>query len=127
MSDRDQSLKCLRPLIPTISQENITSQSEHFQNVTLRPILKWQHDLLIQVFQQYTVQRKNVFHKLSFEKKLEYIENSIRKDLTFRSLLIGIIVGHFTKEEYQIYIHNETELRKRLINMLIERIKSQFR
>ncbi|MFT6321463.1 MAG: hypothetical protein ACJAT4_002393 [Granulosicoccus sp.] len=124
MSNRDQNLKSLRPLIPTISEENVTSDSEHFQNITLRPILKLQHDLLIQIFQQYVIHRKNVFQKLSPEKKLEYIENNIRKDLTFRSLLIGTVVGHFTHEEYQTYAQNETELRKRLINMLIERVKS---
>ncbi len=126
MSKRDQNLKSLRPLIPTISEENITTDSEHFQNVTLRPILKLQDDLLVQIFQQYTIHRKNVFQKLSLEKKIEYIENSIRKDLTFRSLLIGTVVGHFTTEEYQTYTQNETELRKRLINMLIERIKSHW-
>ena len=124
MSNRDQNIKVLRPLIPTISEENITSDSEQFQNKTLRPILKLQHDLLIQIFQQYVIHRKNVFQKLSPEKKLEYIDNSIRKDLNFRNLLIGIVVGHFTIEEFQTYSENENELRKRLINMLIERIKS---
>jgi len=126
MSNRDQNLKSLRPLISTISEENITSDSEHFQNKTLRPILKLQHDLLIQIFQQYTIHRKNVFQKLSPEEKLKYIEKNIRKDLTFRSLLIGTVVGHFTLDEFKIYTQNESELRKRLINMLIERIKSQY-
>jgi len=88
MSDRDQNLKVLRPLIPTISEKNITSDSEQFQNKTLRPILKLQHDLLLQIFQQNVIQRKNIFQKLSPEKKLEYIENNIRKDLTFRSLFL---------------------------------------
>lgn len=125
MSNRDQNLKSLRPLIPTILEENITSDSELFQNKTLRPILKLQHDLLLQIFQQYVIHRKNVFLKLSPEKKLDYIENSIRKDLNFRSLLIGTVVGHFSIEEYQTYNQNENELRKRLINMLIERIKSE--
>lgn len=126
MSNRDQNLKALRPLIPTISEENITSDSEYFQNTTLRPILKLQHDLLMQIFQQYVIHRKNIFPKLSLEEKLNYIENSIRKDLNFRSLLIGIIVGHFSMEEFQTYSKNKNELRKRLINMLIERIRSQY-
>lgn len=126
MSNRDQNLKSLRPLIPTISEENTTSNSEQFQNITLRPILKLQHDLLIQIFQQYTIHRKNVFQKLSPEKKTAYIDNSIRKDLNFRNLMIGTVVGHFTSAEYQAYTLNESELRKRLVNMLIERIKSQF-
>ncbi len=126
MSNRDLNLKALRPLIPNISEEDVTSDSELFQNITLRPILKLQHDLLLQTFQQYVIHRKNVFLKLPPEKKLEYIENSIRKDLNFRSLLIGMIVGHFTIEELNLYSERENELRKRLINMLIERIKSQF-
>ena len=126
MSNRDQNLKALRPLIPIISEKNITSDSEYFQNTTLRPILKLQHDLLLQIFQQYVIHRKSVFQKFSPEKKLEYIENSIRKDLNFRSLLIGIVVGHFSTEEFQAYSENENELRKRLINMLIERIKNQY-
>ena len=83
---------------------------------------KWQ--VLIQIFHQYTIQRKNIYQKLPPEKKLEYIESNIRKDLTFRSLLIGTVIGHFTKKEYETYSQNEPELRKRLINMLIERIKS---
>ena len=124
MFNRDKNLKSLRPLIPTISEKNITSPSEYFQNITLRPILKLQHDLLIQIFHQYTIQRKNIYQKLPPEKKLEYIESNIRKDLTFRSLLIGTVIGHFTKKEYETYSQNEPELRKRMINMLIERIKS---
>lgn len=126
MSNRDQNLQTLRPLIPTISEENITSEAEHFQNKTLRPILKLQHALLIQLFEQYVIQRKNVFPQLPPEKKMSYIEDNIRKDLKFRNLLIGTIIGHFTLQELRLYTHHEAELRKRLINMLIERIKSEY-
>jgi len=124
MANRDQNILQLRPLIPTISEKNITSSAELFQNKTLRPILKLQNDLLIAIFKQYTIQRKNIFPTLSEEKQLEYIENNIRKDLKFRSLLIGTIVGQFTLEEWDLYIQNENELRKRLVNMLVERVKS---
>jgi len=124
MANRDQNILQLRPLIPTISEKNITSSAELFQNKTLRPILKLQNDLLTAIFKQYTIQRKNIFPTLSEEKQLEYIENNIRKDLKFRSLLIGTIVGQFTLEEWDLYIQNENELRKRLVNMLVERIKS---
>jgi len=124
MANRDQNILQLRPLIPTISEKNITSSAELFQNKTLRPILKLQNDLLTAIFKQYTIQRKNIFPTLSEEKQLEYIENNIRKDLKFRSLLIGTIVGQFTLEEWDLYIQNENELRKRLVNMLVERVKS---
>ena len=85
MNQRDNNLLQLRPLIPTITQANVTTLAEQFQNQTLRPILKMQNDLFVAIFQQYTIQRKNVFPTLSPSKKMEYIEQSIRKDLKFRS------------------------------------------
>lgn len=125
MNTRDLNLKNIRPLIPTITEEAVTSPTERFQNQTLRPILKLQNDLLIVIFQQYTIQRKGVFSKLSISKKVEYLEQSLRKDLKFRSLLIGSIVGQFTLEEWKSYVEHENELRKRLISMLIKRLVSQ--
>ena len=126
MATRDQSILNLRPLIPTISEANATTSAEQFQNKTLRPILKLQNDLIHSIFHQYTIQRKNIFPTLSEKKKLEYIENSIRKDLKFRSLMIGCVLGQFTLEEWNLYVQDESELRKRLVNMLVERIKSGF-
>lgn len=125
MNNRDQQLQAARPLIPTITEMAVTTAAELFQNKTLRPILKLQNDLLLHIFKQYNVQRKNVFANLSQEKRMEYIEHSIRKDLKFRNLLIGCVVGQFTLEEYQTYVSDESELRKRMINMLVERIKGQ--
>lgn len=125
MNNRDQNILQLRPLIPTISEKDITSAAELFQNKTLRPILKLQNDLLIAIFKQYTIQRKNIFPTLSEKKKLEYIENGIRKDLKFRSLMIGCIIGQFTLEEWELYIQDENEHRKRLVNMMVKRMKTQ--
>ena len=124
MANRDQNILELRPQIPTILEQNANSSAEQFQNKTLRPILKLQNDLMLSIFQQYTIQRKNVFPTLSEKKKLEYIENAIRKDLKFRNLMIGCIIGQFTLEEWNLYVEDESELRKRLVNMLVERIKS---
>lgn len=107
---------------------NVTSQSskeEAFQNQTLRPILKLQNDLLVQVFINYAVKQKNVFFAFSPEKKLTYIENAVHRDIKFRNSLKGIIIGLFTIDEFLIYIENSSNLNKRMMNMLIERLKSQ--
>lgn len=122
---RDIVLKELRPPIPTIIDKNATSPAELFQNRTLRPILKLQNDLLIAMFQQYIIKRKNVFHKLDKLKQVIYIENSIRKDLKFKNLLIGVITGHFTLEEWTAFTMNEGELMKRMTNLLVQRLTSQ--
>lgn len=106
----------------------VTSQSssdEIFQNQVLRPILKLQNDLFIDVFRNYISKYKNDFYAYSVEKKLAYIENSIQKDIKFRNSLKGIVIGLFTIAEYNEYIKNSSSLNKRMMNMLIERLKSQ--
>jgi hypothetical protein len=124
MKTRDLSILELRGS----SIGNITEQSsseEIFQNKTLRPILKFQNDLFIEVFMNYAVKQKGVFFKLSPDKKMTYIENTIQRDIKFRNSLKGMVIGLFTTEEYNTYIKNSSNLNKRMMNMLIERLKSQ--
>lgn len=102
-----------------------SSTEEAFQNITLRPILKLQNELFIQVFINYAVKQKNTFFLLTPDKKLQYIENAIHKDTKFRNLLKGIIIGFFTVNEFKDYIKNSSNLNKRMMNLLIERLKSQ--
>lgn len=104
---------------------NQSSSDEVFQNQVLRPILKLQNDLFIDVFKNYITKYKNDFYSYSVEKKLAYIENSIHKDIKFRNSLKGIVIGLFTISEYNTYIQNSSSLNKRMMNMLIERLKNQ--
>ena len=103
-----------------------SSAEEAFQNITLRPILKLQNDLFVQVFINYAIKQKSVFFTLTIDKKLSYIENSIHRDIKFRNLLKGMIIGFFTVNEFQDYIKNSSNLNKRMMNLLIERLKSQL-
>lgn len=102
-----------------------SSSDEIFQNQVLRPILKLQNDLFIDVFKNYISKYKNDFYSYTAEKKLAYIENSIHKDIKFRNSLKGIVIGLFTISEYNEYIQNSSSLNKRMMNMLIERLKNQ--
>ena len=102
-----------------------SSNEESFKNKTLRPILKLQNDMFIAVFINYAIKQKNVFFNLTPEKKLAYIENVIQRDIKFRNSLKGIIIGLFTIDEYNEYIQNSSNLNKRMMNLLIERLKSQ--
>ena len=105
---------------------NQSSSEEVFQNKTLRPILKMQNDLFIQVFINYAIKQKNVFFSLTPEKKLMYVENVIQRDIKFRNSLKGMIIALFTLDEYTEYIRISSNLNKRMMNMLIERLKSQM-
>ncbi|PRX55027.1 glyoxalase [Flagellimonas meridianipacifica] len=126
MDSRSSKLLDIRPEIPKARIHDNMSMEEHFQNKTLRPIIKMQNVLLVEVFKNYVRKHKGVFYELSNEKKLSYIEKSIQKDIKFRNSLKGIIIGQFTVEEYTVYITNSSALNKRMMNMVIERLKDQL-
>ena len=123
--NKDEQLLGLRPNIPSIHLTAAISDAEKFQNNTLRPILKWQNETLLYVFQQYFKKRKDVFYELSLPKKKEYIEQCMRKDIRFKNLLTGLIVGHFTEEELKLYFENEKEYSRRIATMLVKRVQDQ--
>ena len=125
METRKEDLIRIRPQIPSAIIYETMSKGEYFQNATLRPVIKLQNSLLIEVFRNYVNKHKGVFYDLTLEKKLGYIENAIQKDIKFRNSLKGIIIGQFTVDEYMTYIENSSALNKRMMNMVIERIKDQ--
>tara|TARA_Y100001933_G_scaffold200353_1_gene201524 strand:- start:32992 stop:33336 length:345 start_codon:yes stop_codon:yes gene_type:complete len=98
---------------------------ERFQNETLRPVIKFQNPLLVEMFKNYVNKHKGAFYELSNEKQLHFIENAIQKDIKFRNALKGMVIGQFTVEEYLGYIKNSSALNKRMMNMVIERLKDQ--
>ena len=124
MTNRDHFITTLRgEALGEINSQ--TSEEEFFQNQTLRPILKIQNELYIEMFKRYILKNKAPFSQYSVDKKLVYIENSILNDNKFRNLLIGTTIGLLKIEEYMLYSKNASALNKRLMTMLIERLKSQ--
>jgi len=126
MQDRTSSLLAIRPNIDTIDKSLKTKDVEAFQNNVLRPILKFQNNLLLQIFIDYANQYKGVFFKLSDHEKLSYIQQALSTNQRLRSLILGTIVGLFTVEDFGYYKLNSSALNKRIITMTIQRLQSQL-
>ncbi|WP_127844172.1 glyoxalase [Psychroflexus aestuariivivens] len=126
MNARDEQLKSIRPEIPNAEIKSRTAEMERFQNLTLRPIAKFQNDILLSIFSNYIEKYKNIFHKLGQNEKLNYIENSLKKDSKFKNLIRGIFIAHFTSEEYKFYSENISSANKRIVNLVKERLQSQM-
>ena len=125
MKTRASILSASRPEIPSAKfLPNMTSE-EFFQNKVLRPIIKFQNDLFIEVFKNYIRKNKNKFYELNVENRLHYIERAIQKDIKFRNSLKGMILGQFTVNEYTEYIKNSSSLNKRMMNLVIKRLQDQ--
>jgi len=122
MDSRQSNLKSIRPEISLATINSKMSNDERFQNLVLRPITTFQDSLLIEVFKNYIDKHKNLFYDLTLEKRINYIENAILKDMKFRNSLKGMIIGLFTTEEYLIYIENSSALNKRMMHIVREHL-----
>ena len=126
MDTRDEALLAIRPNLPNVRFTDGMSKEESFQNKTIRPIAKMQNDLLVAVFKNYIKKHKNVFYNLTIDKRLEYIDNAVQKDIKFRNALKGMLIGLFSIEEYSLYIENSSSLNKRMMNIVKERLKNNM-
>lgn len=126
MNSRDSSLKAIRLEIISNTIKSEMSSEEYFQNSVLRPLIKFQNDLLIAVFLNFINTYKNVFFELSTEKKITYIENALAKDRKLRNSLKNVVIALFTVEEYNSYTTNASALNKRMIGIIKERLISHI-
>ena len=126
MNERSQKLLEIRPLLPNAKIIPGIGKDERFQNSTLRPILKFQNDLLLASFQNYIKKTKNTFYELNIEKRMGFITNALQKDIKYRNSIKGMVIGQFTVAEYEEYILNSSAYNKRIINMVIKRLQDQI-
>lgn len=117
--------KDLRENLSLPTFEN-SSETELFQNNVLRPVLKLQNDIFIQIFRDYAMRKMSDFTSLKNEQKINFTEQSLQKDIALKNTFIGMTIGMLTPEEITVYLSDSKSFNKRIINMLSERIKSQI-
>ena len=122
--NRADKIKACRPHI-ILKESKKTNDEEQFQNEVLRPILKFQNELLIKLFLSNCKTYKINFTEFNSEEKSDYIENIFKKDFKIRTSFIGTVIALFTIEEFEKYSVNQKFYNKRIIQMLIERLKDQ--
>lgn len=116
----------IRPQINSIKNNAETSAVELFQNNTLRPVLKFQNELLLVFYRDSILKHAPIFHSLTILKQEQFIRESMLKNIPVKNVLIGMIIGHFTIEEYPLYLQAEKELKKRIVEMIIQRLQDQL-
>lgn len=112
----------IRPTIKNIGSLENKKPEEKFQNEILRPIIKLQHELLIAFFDNYLIKKKINYTELSKLKKNELIATIFKNDMQFKTQLKGFIIGLLTIDEYKIYQNMATDINKRIIAMIKEKL-----
>lgn len=114
-----------RPNLKNLVLEN-TSEIEKFQNQTLRPIIKMQHDFIIIFFKNCLLNRKIQTKELQEKELLKIIAVFFSKDNKFRNQLLGLIIGNFSLEEFQFYLEYTSEINRRIVQITTQRLRNSI-
>ncbi len=120
--NRDLQLVELRPEIQTAIVQEQTSDLEAFQNKTLRPILKFQHQLLIAYFKKYITEHHGNFSGLEPKAQKSLISNALKNDQSLQQHFRGMVLGMLTLEEFDFFSDHRAELGKRISQMISQRL-----
>ena len=121
---RAELLLALRSEISVADFAN-QSRVEVFQNKTLRPILKFQNELLVSRFLNDSLTQKVAYMKMDLKSQRSYVDQRLKTDKKLQKDMIGMCSGLMTLVEYEAYLEQRSEYNKRIVNMIAERIFSQ--
>ena len=123
---RKETIAALRPDIPSIKRLESMTNIEKFQNDVIRPILKYQHDVIVGYAISKAVDRNSKFPNLIAIEKERYLDKVTLKDSKIKQALNGMVIGLMTIEEMNKYLAIESEYKRRINTMIRERIVSTF-
>lgn len=119
------NIKSLLPVIKFEITESMTD-SELFQNTTLRPILKFQSSGLCRLSLLYCYQMNPSFVSLSATKKRKMLNDLLSGNQALRNHLIGMIISFFDKQEWDFYATKQKEINKRILAMIQVRVLENY-
>jgi len=123
--NRSEKLLSCRPKI-LIDDAKKSTPEEDFQNRVIRPILKFQNDLFLQMFVRTCERYKINFEALTKQEQEAHIDRLFQKDVKFKAVFTGAVISLFTVEEYEVYAAQQNHFNKRITQMLLERLKDQM-
>ena len=126
ISLRDKNIVLLRPKVNSNKNISYKNDIEQFQNIVLRPILKFQNDLLLELFLFEFEKTKTKFDLINNEQKIKLIINNLKYNNKLKQILLGTIIGMFSNKNINFYKTNYSKINKRIFSMLNDRIIDQL-
>lgn len=126
--NQERDLSVVKSLLPIVIYDKSldSNEIESFQNSVIRPILKFQNELLNQLVLERVKNLNARFKLLSNEEQQVLILSNVKKDIALRNQLIGIVLAFFTQEEFKVYSLYNKELSKRIVEMIVQRVLDQY-
>jgi len=122
--DRAEQLSKWRPKIKS-KLEDDKSEVEHFMHSVLRPVLKFQNEVILLLIKTAPHFSKITWPQESEEQNRIILNDFIQKNTVLKNQLLGTILGMMKSFEIVFYKEHEKELKKRIIEMCVTRFHSQ--
>ncbi len=125
--NRDEALHGIRPEI-IIELIGVKNEEEQFMHETLRPVLKFQHQLIVDFIkneQNLPLESLNGKQRSNAEKRA-LISEFLQKNTKLKATLLGLTIGMFHQSEFETYLLHKKAIDKRIIEMIITRFLSEF-
>ena len=123
---RDKNIVLLRPKVNSNKSISYKNDIEKFQNIVLRPILKFQNDLLVELFILEFEKTKTKFDLINNDQKIKLIINNLKYNNKLKQILLGTIIGMFSNNNITFYKANYSKINKRIFSMLNDRLIDQL-
>ena len=124
--NRDEQLHKWRPKIK-LKIEDDKSEIEHFMHSVLRPVLKFQNEVILLLIQTAPHFSRLTWIQDSEEENRIAVNDFIQKNTVLKNQLLGTVLGMMKTFEIAFYLEHEKELKKRIIEMCVTRFHSQHK
>ncbi|UOQ72669.1 hypothetical protein [Hymenobacter cellulosilyticus] len=122
----DTALLALRPTLPTALTAEPEATAGDFLHRTLRPVLKLQNDLLLQLVADFVREHHVAFLTRSPADQLRTLAELLGRNVKLRYTIIGVVIGLFTRAEQAFYRQHRSEVNRRLMELATQRVQSQL-
>lgn len=122
--DRDALLTSIRPEIPVDTEDS--RPVERFQHTVLRPVLKLLNPVILDLVAHTLSKYGTGFTSMDRPDQIRRLENLLGQDSRLKRTLLGMAMGHFTQDEFALYLEHSGEIRRRMVELVTERARSQI-
>jgi len=116
----------LRPEISNILDHRDSREMEQYQSDVLRPIAKFQNEIILRGFDAYLRKYHLKLEGKSIKDQEEIISKAMKTNKELRCFYQGMLAGLMTTAEFDFYVSRRAEVHKRMTSLLIQRITSQI-
>lgn len=104
--------------------ETHSDATHQFQDEVVRPILKFQHSLLLAYFNDFIATHKINLMQLEMNARISKIRSIIKQNAELQHTLRAFIIALFSDDELEFWTANKRAINKRITEMITERILS---